>query len=151
MTTTTIAPVTKTLSVNCPAEDAFRLFTRGIATWWPTETHAVHPGAVRDVIWEEHEGGELYEISTAGERAQWATVTAWEPPSRLVIAWSVNPEMPAPTEVEVRFTAEGDTTRVELEHRYWERLGDAAPETRARYLHGWDPVLQRFTDRIAAR
>jgi hypothetical protein len=145
--TTVIAPVVRTVNVSCPVDDAFRIFTREISTWWPTSSHAVHPGAVREIVWEEHEGGEIYEVSTAGERAHWATLTKWEPPTRLVIAWFVNPEMPAPTEVEVRFTAEG----VELEHRYWERLGDFAAEKRARYQGGWDTVLQHLVDAVAER
>lgn len=43
-------------------------------------------------MWEEHEGGEVYELAEGGARARRATVLAWEPPHRLVIAWQVNPE-----------------------------------------------------------
>ncbi len=47
------------------------------------------------------------------------------------------------TEVELRFVAVGETTRVELEHRGWEAL--AKPEeTRASYVQGWPVVLGRF-------
>ncbi|HEY7379583.1 MAG TPA: SRPBCC domain-containing protein [Gaiella sp.] len=148
--TTVIAPVVKVLNVRCPVEDAFRVFTREISTWWPTETHAVHDGDVREVVWEEREGGEVYEVSTSGEKAHWATVTAWEPSSRFVLAWYVNPERPAPTEVEVRFSPEGETTRVELEHRHWERLAEAGADARAAYDEGWDPVLGRFAERAAS-
>jgi uncharacterized protein YndB with AHSA1/START domain len=84
----------------------------------------------------------VYEIATSGERSQWATVLTWEPPHRLVIAWQVNPERLG-TEVEVRFTPDGDGTRVELEHRGWERLADGA-EMRGNYDTGWDHVLGRL-------
>ena len=66
--TMTIAPVLKSVHVACTPERAFETFTRGIGSWWPLETHALHPGEVREVVWEEREGGEVYEISTAGEQ-----------------------------------------------------------------------------------
>jgi hypothetical protein len=51
----------------------------------------------------------------------------------------------AATEVEVRFVAvEPDHTRVELEHRGWERLGDLAAQARSSYEGGWPGVLDAF-------
>ena len=47
------------------------------------------------------------------------------------------------TEVELRFVAVGDATRVELEHRGWEALAKAE-ETRNSYAEGWPVVLGRF-------
>jgi uncharacterized protein YndB with AHSA1/START domain len=140
--TTVVAPVVKTVTVECPLERAFTVFTREIGSWWPTETHSLHPGEIAEVVWEEAEGGAVYEIATSGERSQWATVLHWEPPHRLVIAWQVNPDRLG-TEVEVRFAADGDGTRVELEHRGWETLADGA-ELRANYDTGWDHVLGRY-------
>ena len=148
MSETTIpGAVTKAITVACPPERAFTVFTREIGSWWPTETHSLHPGEVEEVVWEEIEGGAVYEIATSGERAQWATVLRWEPPHRLVIAWQVNPDRLG-TEVEVRFTPDGDGTRVELEHRGWENLSDGA-ELRAGYETGWDHVLGRFVGATA--
>ena len=94
------------------SERAFEVFTRQIGSWWPLDQHALHPGEVREVVWEEHEGGEVYEISTDGERSHWATVLAWEPPTGFTIAWQVDPDGRwRTTEVEVRFTPEGDGTQ----------------------------------------
>jgi uncharacterized protein YndB with AHSA1/START domain len=136
-----IAPVTKSIRVTCSAEDAFGVFTSGLATWWPLDTHALHPGEVREVVWEAHEGGEVYEVSSDGARGHWATVRTWEPPSRLVIDWHVGREAAAPTEVEVRFTPVAGGTQVDLEHRGWERLGASAADLRAAYDGGWELVL----------
>jgi hypothetical protein len=44
----------------------------------------------------------------------------------------------------VRFTADGDSTVVELEHRGWEARGDRAAEVRAAYDGGWIGVLERY-------
>ena len=86
------------------------------------------------------------ELSDDGERAHWARVTTWQPPHRLVLAWKVNPDAPAESEVEVRFTAESENrTRVEVEHRNWELLGaERGAEARASYDEGWDPVLALY-------
>jgi uncharacterized protein YndB with AHSA1/START domain len=140
----TIAPVRKTLTVNCGPERAFQVFVGEVSSWWPTKTHSIHHDGVRDVVLEPREGGEMYEIAESGEREHWARVTAWEPPKRLVLAWQVNPETAAPTEIEVTFTPEGEGTRVELEHRGWEQFGDEAGEARSSYEGGWNLVLGRY-------
>ena len=49
-----------------------------------------------------------------------------------------------PTELEVTFTADGDGTRVDLEHRGWERLGALAEEARSGYGENWNGVLALF-------
>jgi len=41
------------------------------------------------------------------------------------------------TEVEVRFVPFDGCTRVELEHRGWERLGELANTARIDYDQGW--------------
>src|SRR5215218_3812030 len=74
----TIAPVRKTLSVNCSPERAFEVFTAEVGSWWPTKTHSIHKDGVTGVILEQHEGGEMYELAE-GRREHWARVTAWAP------------------------------------------------------------------------
>ena len=50
------------------------------------------------------------------------------------------------TELEVRFAAEGDGTRVDLEHRGWEILAERAQESRERATtSGWGDVLGYYT------
>jgi hypothetical protein len=49
------------------------------------------------------------------------------------------------TEVRVRFVARGATaTRIEIEHRGWERLGAAGDEWRDRNQAGWQSLLPHF-------
>ncbi len=147
--TAVVTPVVKSVHVACSPERAFEAFTREIGDWWPIESHALHPGHVREVVWEEREGGEVYETSAEGVRSHWATVQAWEPPDGFTIAWRVDPEASAATEIEVRFAAEDGGTRVVLEHRHWERLGTTAATTRGSYDGGWDVVLGRYTAHLA--
>lgn len=139
-----LEPVRQSVRVRRPIEAAFELFTRDIGTWWPVETHHAR-GDVVGVVFEGRLGGRIYERCRDGEVADWGEVLAWDPPSRVVFSWLPSRSRGAPTEVEVRFTAEdATTTRVEVEHRGWERLGDLAAETRSSYLNGWPGVIGRF-------
>jgi uncharacterized protein YndB with AHSA1/START domain len=149
-TETTVEPVRRTVTVNRPVEDAFRVFTEGIATWWPLRSHSIEgmasegTRAPETVVLEGRPGARLYERMTTGEEGYWGTVTHWEPPHRVVIAWKVNPNAAAPTEIEVSFSPEAAGTRVVLEHRGWERLGSDAAEARASYADGWVGVMGAY-------
>jgi uncharacterized protein YndB with AHSA1/START domain len=143
-TQATVAPVRKSVTVNRWVEDAFRLFTAEMETWWPLRSHSLGEESAATVVFEAREGGRVYERKTDGSITYWAEVLAWEPPRRFVLAWQPNPESPAATELEVTFTPEGDRTRVDLEHRGWERLGAAADLKRAEYDTGWDGVLALY-------
>ena len=140
-----IEVVRKTVTVDCAVEEAFRVFTTDAISWWPVESHSIHQ-TVDEIVFEPHAGGEVYEVAESGERGHWATVLEWEPPGRIVLAWNIRNAENEPTEVEVRFLPEGDSTRVELEHRGWERLGEDGPEKRANYDTGWDFVLGKYAD-----
>jgi len=140
-----IEVVRKTVTVDCSVEEAFRIFTTDAMSWWPVESHSLN-GTVKEIVFEPHEGGEVYEVSESGEHGHWATVLAWEPPSRLVLAWEVSPGVRG-TEVEVRFEPEGEQTRTELEHRGWE-LAQGATEKRDSYDSGWEFVLGKYGDRV---
>jgi uncharacterized protein YndB with AHSA1/START domain len=143
--TGTIEPVVVAVEVRRGVEEAFAVFTNEIASWWPVADHSVEADKVEAVVLEGRVGGRLYERRRDGGESDWGRVVAWEPPSRLVLSWSPNPERSATTEVEVRFTAlEADHTRVELEHRGWEQLGDLAAEIRDNYREGWPGVLDSF-------
>jgi len=140
--------IRKSIVVGVPPEAAWSTYTERIGEWWPLATYSIHGERARTALFEGGQGGRLYERTASGEEAHWAEILAWEPPSRLVLLWQVNPERPA-TEVEIRFVSEGDGTRVELEHRGWERLGDAAEEARASYESGWDTVLAPYVEAAA--
>jgi uncharacterized protein YndB with AHSA1/START domain len=68
-------------------------------------------------------------------------VTAWDPPRRVAFTWHPGHSEAEAMDVEVRFTAEGEGTRVDLEHRGFERLGKMAKRAHRGYPMGWDYVL----------
>ena len=143
--------ITKSAVVSAPPERAFEIFTEGIATWWPIEVHSVEAmvkgASPETVVFETGPNGRIYERMSAGEEAHWASVTAWEPPSRLVLDWKVNPERPS-TEIEVRFTPEGEGTRVDFEHRGFEVFAGEAAEQHSSYSSGWAQVFQDYVETI---
>jgi len=143
-----IEPIRKSVFVRCDVERAFDLYTQGTDTWWPLETHTRHDevegATVERVEFPAEPGRPILEHLSTGAALPWGELLVHERPHRVVIAWKPNSNANPPTEVEVTFTPEGDGTRVELEHRGWERLGDMAEEGRADYDGGWDLVLGRF-------
>ena len=83
--------------------------------------------------------------SSDGQEHDWAAILVYEPPHRVVLEWKVNSAAP-PTEVEVRFSPDGDGTRVELEHRGWEQYPTGGVDERGSYDTGWEHVLGRFRE-----
>jgi uncharacterized protein YndB with AHSA1/START domain len=143
-----IEAVRKTITVDCVVEEAFRVFTTDAVSWWPPDSHSIHGDEVQEIVFEEREGGEVYEVTADGKKGHWASVLAWEPPNRLVLAWNILERETVPTEVEVRFTAEDDRTRVDLEHRGWEAVAEDRAEKRESYDIGWDRVLGVYRGRL---
>jgi uncharacterized protein YndB with AHSA1/START domain len=135
--------VRKSVVVDCSPEHAFETFTERFYTWWPFETHSPAGERPESATFEPYVGGRVFDRMANGEEHEWATVLVWEPPNRFVIDWHVTPGKPS-TELELRFASEGDGTRVDLEHRGWERYGDEAAESCASYNSGWDIVLKPF-------
>jgi uncharacterized protein YndB with AHSA1/START domain len=103
------------------------------------------------VIFQGGAGGQVYERTKNGEELKWADIIAFEPPHRLILSWNPSREQDRPrTEIEVTFTDEGGKTRVDLEHRGWERLGDGAAEGRQGYDQGWQQVLAAYAGTAAS-
>ena len=83
------------------------------------------------VVVEPWVGGRIFETMSDGSEGSWGTILVWDAPHRLVMAWKPNRTELPPTEVEIQFIEQDDgRTRVDLEHRGWERLGDLAAEAR---------------------
>jgi uncharacterized protein YndB with AHSA1/START domain len=136
---TETAAIRKSVSVPLPLEKAFRLFTDGINTWWPFETHSIEGEKVETAVFDT-EAKRLYERTADGTEHDWGDILAWEPPNGFLLAWRVSPATVG-SEVEVRFAPEDGGTRVELEHRGWEKCG---PGERSNYDGGWEYVLGTY-------
>jgi uncharacterized protein YndB with AHSA1/START domain len=138
---TRVEAVRKSLVVKCDQTRAFEVFTREIGTWWPLHEYSIGNDEITEVVWEERVGGRIYERHADGGEGEWGRVVEWEPPARFLMSWYPGKDASTATELEVRFTPEGDGTRVDLEHRGWEIFAEEAQQTRDSYDNGWPTVL----------
>jgi uncharacterized protein YndB with AHSA1/START domain len=150
--------VRKSITVAATQERAFRVFTEQFGTWWPKE-YSIGKVDMADFVVEPQTGGRWYEVGVDGTECDTGRVTAYEPPDRLVLAWHLDgswqydPDPAHASEVEVRFIADGEgRTRVELEHRHFERHGAGAPGVHGAVggPGGWGHCLAAYADRFAA-
>jgi hypothetical protein len=142
--------VTVTVEVAVDPASAFAIFTEEIGRWW-------RPGPINwndarravGIRIEPGVGGRWIEIwdEATGEGFECGRITAWEPGRRLAFIYrDIGRDLDG-SEVEVRFEAIAGGTRVTLEHRGWERLGQEIAE-RKRPLKrvGWANILLWYTE-----
>jgi uncharacterized protein YndB with AHSA1/START domain len=144
--TVTVAPVRKKVRVDVTPERAFEIFTAGMTRWW-SKQYSINSSPIRDIVIEPRANGRWFERGEDGSECQWGKVLAWEPPSRLLLAWQITPSWTYDpnlvTEVEIRFVADGTGARVELEHRL--DGYDAAAEGMFKVFDGgWQGLLESF-------
>lgn len=146
-----IEPLRLSFEVDCPAEHAFAVWTTQIARWWPAD-HTVTGEAGLEVVFEPRVGGRIFERTAAGAEFDWGEITIWGPPRRLGYSWHLRRDRADATEVEISFIDQGNsTTRVEIEHRGWERLGARGSGWRDANQSGWNSLLPHFSAACARR
>ena len=150
------APVRKSITVKAPQHRAFEVFTARFAEWWPS-SHHIGKSPYKTSVLEPRVGGRWYEIGEDGAECEWGDVLAWDPPGRLVLAWRITVgwdfDPSIGTEVEVTFTPQADgATRVDLEHRHLERMGEGAGTAREAFEGpgGWSGILAQYAALVEA-
>jgi uncharacterized protein YndB with AHSA1/START domain len=144
-------PVRQATVVRSTLAHTFDTFVRTIGVWWPLQPFSAGRDRVREVVFEQRQGGRVYERWDDGTVVVWGDLLAFEPPHRFVLTWN---QTPVATEVEIAFTALGpQLTRVSVEHRGWENLTDeqlgedcALPGgyRAGSYATGWHRILARL-------
>ena len=141
------APIRRTLRVRAGREKAFDTFVSGMGGWW-LKGHTLLASPQRDVVVEPRAGGRWYEVGEDGSEQSWGKVLAWERPRLVRLAWQLDADWTYDpdfeTTVEVRFTADGDHTLVEFEHRDLDRFGERAQATRDAMDGGWGELLTGY-------
>ncbi|MCU1556189.1 MAG: activator of Hsp90 ATPase 1 family protein [Microbacteriaceae bacterium] len=145
-------PIRQSTIVRSSVEHTFEVFVREIGSWWPLQPFSIGKDRIREVTFERTLGGRVFETWDDGTIREWGRVLHWKPPSGFAMTWNVTG---TPTEVELRFTSEDvDSTRVDLEHRGWEKLTEAqlteACALPGGYLggsfnEGWTRILAQLT------
>jgi uncharacterized protein YndB with AHSA1/START domain len=135
------------VAIRVPATPAraFAAFTEDIARWWqPNGLFQITPRGDGQLAFEPCVGGRLTATLADGKVFEIGRISAWEPGARLVFSWRQATFAPdQSTEVEVRFEAVGEETRVSVEHRAW----DAIPQDHvARHGFPLEATLQRAAE-----
>jgi len=150
-------PVRKSVTVRATPAQAFAIFTDDFDSWWP-RSHHIGRSPMKKAFVEGRGGGRCYTLQEDGTECDWGTVLVWEPPRRLVLAWQIGanwqyePDLAKSSEVEVMFAALDDgRTRVDLEHRFLERMGPAGDAMRVAVdsPNGWPGTLALYAARVA--
>jgi len=149
-------PIKKSVFVAASAERAFHVFTEEMSTWWPLRSHHIGKADAESVVIEPFVGGRWFERGIDGSECDWGQVRVWDPPRRLVLSWEISSDWrhdpSIQTEVEVRFSPEGASARVDLEHRLLHHYAEKVAQMRGRFdsEQGWMGVLQAFAARASA-
>jgi len=139
-----IEPLRYSFEVRCPVEHAFDVWTARTSKWWPKGSTISRADGF-EVVFEARHGGRISERTPEGQELEWGQITVWEPPRRLGYLWHIATDRASATEVEIRFSEQGsETTRVEIEHRGWEKLGDRGQGWRDTNRGGWEGTLPHY-------
>ena len=130
--------VTACVEVGIDPQSAFDLFTKEIDAWWHRGPHDFYDGQrAQAVRFEPGVGGRYLEVydDSVEDALEIGRITLWEPGRRLVWRMSLDD-----TEVDVRFEATSQGTRVVLEQRI------IAGGVKAHFYSGWRHILGWFGD-----
>jgi uncharacterized protein YndB with AHSA1/START domain len=156
MTSVADTSVKKSITVNASLERAFAVFTAEFDTWWP-RSHHIGKSPMKQAIIELRAGGRCYTTQEDGTDCDWGRILEWDPPRRFLLAWQIThewgyePDLSKSSEVEVRFTPEpGGGTRVDLDHRHFERMGPGGDMVRTSVggPGGWGSLMEMFKARV---
>jgi len=112
-------PVRQSVHVDCPIEEAFRLFTEEFGTWWPLASHSMSGDEAETCAIDPWTGGKVFERTRSGEELEWGTVTLWDPPRHIEFTWQAAGEREGQT-VDIEFQVEADGTKVTVVHQGWQ-------------------------------
>jgi uncharacterized protein YndB with AHSA1/START domain len=137
--------------VQASSERAFEVFTGAIDRWWP-KSHGIGAAPIQETIIEPFVGGRWYTKCTDGSEVTVGHVRVWQPGQRIVVSWEISAHWKPDareqfaSEVDVRFVADSvGGTRVEIEHRDFERMGVVDGETMRKGVDGgWPGLLELF-------
>jgi uncharacterized protein YndB with AHSA1/START domain len=147
-----IAPIVRSVEVKASPARAFDLFASGIGQWWPANM-TIGPSPPVAIKLEPHVGGAWFETAEDGTVTRWGDVLAWDPPSRLLLAWRISSQWAYDpdllTEVELSFEPLADgRTRVTLEHRKLEAFGANAAKHAEQLGGGWPGFLVKYAEYV---
>jgi len=118
------AAVIVSLRIAAPPLRVFEAFTNDIAQWWvQNPLFMLTPRGDGALRFEPGEGGRLVTTLANGVEFEVGRITIWQPGERLALRWrQATFAADQSTELDVRFEAVGEETRVTVEHRGWDSI-----------------------------
>jgi hypothetical protein len=145
-----IEPLRLSFQIACPADHAFEVWTKRFSSWWP-RSHSTSGNPDTTVFLEPRLGGRIFERTPSGSEIDWGEVTRWDPPSRLGYLWHIRRERSEATDVELTFVDNGDgTTRLDIVHTGWARLGAEGQAWRDANAGGWAGLIPHYSGAATA-
>jgi hypothetical protein len=139
-----IEPLRLSYEIACPADHAFAVWTQRFSLWWP-RAHSSSGDPDTAVVLEPRLGGRIFERTSTGDEIDWGEVTLWDPPSRLGYLWHIKRDRADATDVELTFVDNGDgTSRLDIVHTGWDRLGVDGRQWRDANAGGWSGLIPHF-------
>jgi uncharacterized protein YndB with AHSA1/START domain len=140
----TIEPLRLQFDIDCSPAHAFDVWTTRFAAWWP-KGHSASGDPDTTVTLEPRLGGRIFERTPDGREIDWGEITAWDPPRGFSYLWHIARDRSDATDVDLRFVDAGDgTTRLEIVHSGWERLGTEGQQYRNANTAGWNAMVPHF-------
>jgi uncharacterized protein YndB with AHSA1/START domain len=130
--------IRKSIRVERSPEISFKVFCEEIGVWWP----GGFGGKDSRLSMERRVGGRFFETRADGTQYDIGRLTAYQPPDVVAFTWRA-PSWEVTTQVEIRFAADGNGTRIELEHSGWEQDAKTL-DTRKNYDSGWETILGHY-------
>lgn len=139
-----IEPLSMSFEVACQRDHAFHVWTSGFGTWWP-RAHTVSGDPRAEIVLEPLLGGRIFERAADGGEIAWGEVTGWDPPHRLSYLWHIGRDPSDATDVQIAFVPLDDgTTRIDIVHTGWERLGPEGRSWRDANGAGWADLVPHY-------
>lgn len=137
-------PIRQNVRVDCPIEDAFRLFTEAFGDWWPAALYSQSGDDVETCVMEPWPGGRVFERTRSGDEFSWGSIVEWDPPHHLRFTWDISGGNDDKQAVDVTFDVDADGTKVTVIHSGWETPGVAVNALRMDCTAMWHAVLTQF-------
>lgn len=134
--------IKKSTWMPCSQVRAFALFTEKASFWWPeSRRHTGDPTSEIRLL----PTGRFWERAGDGREVELGRVHEWTSPDRLVLDFYPGTDPLHPTQVVVTFAADGDGTRVTVEHGPTPASADLWTGRAPQFERSWDLLLSSLT------